>query len=606
MGISIETIKASQLAELTEVTDSNYVVVTDGDTSKKIKATNFKGDLSNINEKIDSILNEKSIINEKIDSILNEKSIYYASSLGFKFDGSDETETLRRALNFKDNIKIIFPSNETVIITEPIISNYNSIEIIGNNTKIKVMDNCDILNRMSNREFIDNFNIGILELYGDNIIINKLQVDVNCFNNYYQNGEEKWYQFSTNHGATSLPSGKKDSGFIGIHLKGNNCIVEYCTVENSSWGGINFDSKNKPIKTTNHIIRFNTVKNCFQDAIDFMNVDGIKVYGNKIINNYYHGIHAYNSVFNADIYDNNIYFSKDFSMKSVTPNAQTSELYQQINIAHSLYPSQETKKIRVYNNNIENYSSLNGSVGITIQELTFVRDVYIRNNYIYNFYTGIVLDIYNYGNIEISNNNLNSCISPIVLRLGVLDQYDAGLPSFTTETPNCKILIKYNSLTKCQNYIKTLGINDNLKHEEYTTGAEIIFYNNRRTNNTTIPFLLHSDIFNKVTLTTDTRSKNIIPLDDWTITSGYRNKFYTDYDRNIVTVNFDISGGTSNQLFYIEKNKTNETISFPCVFKVADEWISAMAYVDTNGKVTCGNIKPNTSRIVGNFSFSIY
>ena len=43
MGISIETIKASQLAELTEVTDSNYVVVTDGYTSKKVKATNLKG-----------------------------------------------------------------------------------------------------------------------------------------------------------------------------------------------------------------------------------------------------------------------------------------------------------------------------------------------------------------------------------------------------------------------------------------------------------------------------------------------------------------------------------------------------------------------------------
>ena len=39
----IETIKASQLAELTEVTDSNYVVVTDGATSKKVKATKLKG-----------------------------------------------------------------------------------------------------------------------------------------------------------------------------------------------------------------------------------------------------------------------------------------------------------------------------------------------------------------------------------------------------------------------------------------------------------------------------------------------------------------------------------------------------------------------------------
>ena len=43
MATEIQTIKASQLTELTEVTDSNYVVVTDGATSKKVKATNLKG-----------------------------------------------------------------------------------------------------------------------------------------------------------------------------------------------------------------------------------------------------------------------------------------------------------------------------------------------------------------------------------------------------------------------------------------------------------------------------------------------------------------------------------------------------------------------------------
>ena len=43
-GLSeLDLIKASQLEELTEVTDSNYVVVTDGATSKKVKATNLKG-----------------------------------------------------------------------------------------------------------------------------------------------------------------------------------------------------------------------------------------------------------------------------------------------------------------------------------------------------------------------------------------------------------------------------------------------------------------------------------------------------------------------------------------------------------------------------------
>ena len=43
MATEIQTIKASQLEELTEVTDSNYVVVTDGATSKIVKATKLKG-----------------------------------------------------------------------------------------------------------------------------------------------------------------------------------------------------------------------------------------------------------------------------------------------------------------------------------------------------------------------------------------------------------------------------------------------------------------------------------------------------------------------------------------------------------------------------------
>ena len=43
MATEIQTIKASQLEKLTEVTDLNYVVVTDGVTSKKVKATNLSG-----------------------------------------------------------------------------------------------------------------------------------------------------------------------------------------------------------------------------------------------------------------------------------------------------------------------------------------------------------------------------------------------------------------------------------------------------------------------------------------------------------------------------------------------------------------------------------
>ena len=64
MSVSIETIKASQLEELTEVTDSNYIVVTDGATSKKVKATNLNREkISEISSQLDNInsVNKKKI-----------------------------------------------------------------------------------------------------------------------------------------------------------------------------------------------------------------------------------------------------------------------------------------------------------------------------------------------------------------------------------------------------------------------------------------------------------------------------------------------------------------------------------------------------------------
>ena len=42
MATEIQNIKASQLTESTEVTDSNYVVMTDDATSKEVKAMNLK------------------------------------------------------------------------------------------------------------------------------------------------------------------------------------------------------------------------------------------------------------------------------------------------------------------------------------------------------------------------------------------------------------------------------------------------------------------------------------------------------------------------------------------------------------------------------------
>ena len=89
MGISIETIKVSQLAELTEVTDSNYVIVTDGDTSKKIKATNLTGDA----ELIDARVSQSGLVFSNvgdnirnIDRILNTTVLNYETIANYDYN----------------------------------------------------------------------------------------------------------------------------------------------------------------------------------------------------------------------------------------------------------------------------------------------------------------------------------------------------------------------------------------------------------------------------------------------------------------------------------------------------------------------------------------
>ena len=98
MATEIQTIKASQLEELTEVTDSNYVVVTDGDTSKKIKATNLKGDLSNITSAVNLNSEKISELNSQLDSkVTKTKGLYFIKDF---FDESmTDSELFKKAID---------------------------------------------------------------------------------------------------------------------------------------------------------------------------------------------------------------------------------------------------------------------------------------------------------------------------------------------------------------------------------------------------------------------------------------------------------------------------------------------------------------------------
>ena len=96
MATEIQTIKASQLAELTEVTDSNYIVVTDGSISKKVKATNLNSEISS-----------------RLDTIVQENNSYIINPLhppegyeGISEDSEDNKNALEILLNDFKNITL--------------------------------------------------------------------------------------------------------------------------------------------------------------------------------------------------------------------------------------------------------------------------------------------------------------------------------------------------------------------------------------------------------------------------------------------------------------------------------------------------------------------
>ena len=582
---------------------------------------NLKTKIDKIDDAIEANANEIALVNDfanvlenQINTIKDGKTSYFAEFFGFKFDGSDETEVLKNALNFKDDISIIFPNNKTIIITEPIISNSNGVEIIGNGTWVKVKDNCGILERMSNREFIDYHEMGIISAYGDNFKCSNLNVDVNCFNNSFtdENGGT-WYQFSTNHGDTTLPSNKRPSGFSGIHTYGHNAIIEYCNIKNGSWGGISCGSRyGESEKAKNCIIRYNLIETCVQDAIDFILTDEIKVYGNIIKNAYYHSIHSYNSNFNTKVYNNEIIHTTDFKFKKITPNANPTVLPVALNISHSKYPHCESRNIKFYNNEVKNYSSIPSSYCIHLQFLSFTRDVDIINNYIYNYTEGIVSDVYNYGDINIRDNKIECSNKPIIIRLDPASWVDTGLPTFTSEIPNSKINISSNTFINCNKTLVSEGNkNDADKHANYCTSCVINEINNKHLDKKTDIFKLHSDVFTRVNLTRGIKKQTITPLNDWVLTIGmnYRNDILVEYDKNEIKVNFDLSNdlsdGTTTDLFYIESNGLNQVFTYPAMARVNSVWKPTVVQVKEDGKVDNRYLESGTTRIIGSFTYPL-
>lgn len=167
MAAEIQTIKASQLVELTEVTDSNYVVVTDGATSKKVKATNLKGNSltstqvqqlsvayahsqtahvqsSNIPTRTSQLTNDSSFVNETyVTNAINNAQLGSGGNSGLT---SDQEQQLNIAYNHSQSYHVQSSdiptrtsqlTNDSNFTTEAYVTNaINNAQLGGGNTDI--------------------------------------------------------------------------------------------------------------------------------------------------------------------------------------------------------------------------------------------------------------------------------------------------------------------------------------------------------------------------------------------------------------------------------------------------------------------------------------
>ena len=546
----------------------------------------------------------------------NLLNTYPVRFFGVKADGiTDDTEALRRALTFRSDITLVFPENETIIVTEPINTDVNNLKILGNNCMVKVKDNCNMLERISNKEFNNtSTTVGLFEFHGDNIEVKNLGLDVNAINNSYMDANGGvWYQISTNHGDSSLPTGMSVSGMTCLFVNGDNILIDGCRLLNGSWGGIMTNSKRKPTHSKNIEVKNCYFSGCLQDATHIAYGKDVKIHNNVYENNYFHCIHPYNSNINVSIYDNFINFTKDYVKLKITPNNNAPEIQAPINLAHSNYLQCESINLVCDNNTIINNSeTATGNWGIYVHFMSYARDFRISNNYIKNFNRAILTDIYHFGENYICGNKFVSCNFPITLRLNVTNYVANGLPTFTTEIPNCRFIVRDNTFYKCTNGVVSQVVDgDSSLHEVRTSRVHLALDNNYALDKVVSAPVFNTTEYTKLTIDLWYRKKVLTPSDNanWTFTQNMKNSNYFIEDRktNTVHVFFDVEKGTSSSMFYIPKANVN---NMPCMILKDGVWsasILSVITVDGVSTVTCPYArKDGTERIVGTFSYILY
>ena len=250
----------------------------------------------------DSLKNELSDFSSQLEHIENKSTITITPyEFGAVGDGiTDDTDALTKCLNFRDNVNIVFDKEKTYVINRGIKLTKNNVNIFGNNSTIKFIDNCSVLQEIYETTALDDIST-MLYINGLNFIsIYDLNLNGNCDNVYFVHDSEKYYGYMADINIDGIPD--KYICTYGIKAYGtNNIKIKNCKITNIG-GGIHAGGVwGSGILGKNILLENIEINNAFRDGIVITDCDGPVLNNIKVINTQRKGIQFYRSVINGTI-----------------------------------------------------------------------------------------------------------------------------------------------------------------------------------------------------------------------------------------------------------------------------------------------------------------
>ena len=589
MANEFQTIKASQLTELTEVTDSNYVVVSDGATSKKIKATNLKGDLSNINSAVK--LNSEKIneLNSQLDTIT-----YLAPT-------TTDITILQKFIDLlPNNVNLKFPKNTYLIDDVLVFKNKSNVTI----------DLTDAIFQTNKHGY------GILELYAcENVVVNGGTLI--GANNFYPNTIN----------SDGLSNEKElTKSFWGSVRNSESGTIEHNNVYLGSCGiGLLIHQGCNNITVNNlkaKYFNFSGISICFRGDGDYSFGDSSNtIYSENITINNCNCSYNFSSGINI-LAVNDCVIKNNICSYNGHPDAQLTDKYLDPGYGITCTGTNQYAKNVIIENNTCNYNKRKG-IDVHSGENIEIINNKCRGNYAFgiacvtNNKTNEPLKDYVIKNNVIidcansSHENGNYAIIGQGECLGIIDGNiikESGITGYNiycaggNKEINNNIIVKGGGINSIYAYCTQTSINNNniesendtvIKIGSPTSGScESLIINNNKINLISGKVLLYvNGITRGICSNNICKNNNRISFGENSSRITFNNNYNFSYDSNVTTSECFVIGNTLDILF----SKVGENLNFTDFSKS----LISRCESDTNG------IKFYTRRTLGDCSINI-